>query len=74
MIAGIIAEGQASGEFGPGDPAVLAAQTKCACCAIHHPTMIALHDRPDAMVPPELIVDFALRALRYGAPVPGSAA
>jgi len=74
VIAGIIAAGQRSGEFGPGVVEELAAQTMCACCGIHHPMMIALYDRPDSLVPPDLIVDFALRALTNGAPNPGSPA
>jgi AcrR family transcriptional regulator len=64
VIAGLIAEGQAAGEFAPGDPAELGMLTLCACCGIHHPLLIAIYDRPESPSNPEQIVDFALRALR----------
>ena len=41
IVGGLVAEGQASGEFGPGDPALLGKMTMAACAAIHHPTLIA---------------------------------
>jgi AcrR family transcriptional regulator len=74
ILAGLVAEGQARGEFGPGDPALLAIQTLCACAGIHHPLLIAHHDGPDAKAQPEEIVDFALRALTNRAGYPGSQA
>ena len=73
MLAEAIAEGQATGEFGPGDPNQLGWQTLQACVIIHDPTMIAHCPaiRPEAR--PEQAVDFALRALanlRPPAPIP----
>ena len=73
MLAETIAEGQATGEFGPGDPKELGWQTMQACVVIHDPTMIAHCPaiRPEAR--PEQAVDFALRALanpRPPAPIP----
>ena len=73
MLAEAIAEGQAAGEFGPGDPKELGWQTLQACVIIHDPTMIAQCPaiRPEAR--PEDAVDFALRALanpRPPAPIP----
>jgi len=73
MLAETIAEGQATGEFGPGDPKELGWQTLQACVIIHDPTMIAHCPviRPEAR--PEQAVDFALRALaspRPPAPIP----
>jgi AcrR family transcriptional regulator len=63
VVVGLIAEGQARGEFGSGDPMLLAAQTLCACAGVHHPILIAQwRDSPSA-IPPEAVVDFALRAL-----------
>ena len=67
IVAELIAEGQARGEFGPGEPVSLAAQTLCACAGVHHPTLIAQHRNSPTAVPPEAVVDFALRALSYGA-------
>ena len=75
MLAEAIAEGQAAGEFGPGDPKELGWQTLQACVIIQDPTMIAQCPaiRPEAR--PEHAVDFALRALanpRPPAPIPES--
>ncbi len=63
MLAEAIAEGQAAGEFGPGDPKELGWQTLQACVVIHDPTMIAQCPaiRPEAR--PEQAIEFALRAL-----------
>ena len=69
ILAELIAEGQAKGEFGPGDPAMLGLQTLCACSGIHHPTLIALYDAPDCSPTPAEIADFALRALANPDPV-----
>lgn len=69
ILAGLIAEGQASGEFGPGDPAMLGLQTLCACSGIHHPTLIALYDAPDCSPTPAEVANFALRALANPNPV-----
>ncbi|HEY1451912.1 MAG TPA: TetR/AcrR family transcriptional regulator [Roseiarcus sp.] len=75
MLAEAIADGQAAGEFGPGDPKELGWQTLQACAIIQDPTMIAQCPaiRPEAR--PEHAVDFALRALanpRPLAPIPES--
>ncbi len=67
-LAGLVAEGQRTGEFGPGDPAALGKATLCVCAGIHHPVLIALYDKPDADPPPEGIVEFALRALKNRQP------
>ena len=63
LLAGVIAEGQATGEFGPGDPKELGWQTLQACIVIHDPNMIAHCPaiRPEAR--PEHAIDFVLRAL-----------
>jgi AcrR family transcriptional regulator len=68
MLAGVIAEGQKAGEFGPGDPSELGWQTLESCIAIHDPALIAKCPaiRPDAR--PEQTVEFALRALMNRAP------
>ena len=72
IVAGLVAEGQARGEFGPGDPVQLAAHTLCACACIHHPSMIA-HKMDDPLaLSPEAVVDFALRALTHPDPFPTS--
>jgi AcrR family transcriptional regulator len=63
MAAGLIAEGQAAGEFGPGDPAMLGEMTMAACAAIHHPTLIAQCSGENADAEAEALVDFVLRAL-----------
>ena len=59
-VAGLVEQGQASGEFGPGDPAMLGEMTMAASAAIHHPTLIA-HCSGDLEA--EALVAFALRAL-----------
>jgi AcrR family transcriptional regulator len=59
-IARLVEQGQASGEFGPGDPAMLGEMTMAASAAIHHPTLIA-HCSGDLEA--EALVAFALRAL-----------
>ena len=63
MLADVIAEGQSTGEFGPGDPKELGWRTLQACVVIQNPTMIAQCPaiRPEAR--PEDAVEFALRAL-----------
>ena len=72
VLAGLVAEGQKSGEFGPGDPAALGRVTLRACSSIHHPVLIALHDAPDAHPQPVEIVNFALRALANSTPGDGA--
>jgi AcrR family transcriptional regulator len=68
LVGNLIVEGQATGEFGPGEPAVLAELTFSACAAIVHPMLIAkcaaqgrTIDEIDAMA--QGVVAFALRAL-----------
>ena len=63
MLAETIAEGQASGEFGPGDPKALAWQALQASVIIHNPTMIAQCPAIRPETRPEHAVDFVLRAL-----------
>ena len=60
-VAGLVAQGQASGEFGPGDPGhAWARWSMAASAAIHHPTLIA-HCSGDMEA--EALVAFVLRAL-----------
>jgi len=68
MLGEAIAKGQASGEFGPGDPAELGWQACQACIVIHDPTAIAqcAAIRPDFR--PETAIDFVLRALANHTP------
>ncbi len=63
LAAQLVAEGQATGEFGPGDPVLLGMQTLLACAVIYHPTLIA--ECPESEMPArtEQVVAFALRAL-----------
>jgi AcrR family transcriptional regulator len=63
MLAEVIAEGQASGEFGPGDPTELGWQTLQACVIIHDPTMIAQCPAIRPETRPEDAINFAVRAL-----------
>jgi AcrR family transcriptional regulator len=60
IVADLVAEGQGSGEFGPGDPKLLGELTMAASAAIHHPTLIA-HCSGD--IEAQALIDFALRAL-----------
>jgi AcrR family transcriptional regulator len=70
MLAEAIADGQASGEFGPGDPLELGWMTMQACVVIHDPTLIPSCTviRPKAR--PEEAIHFALRALANPNPPP----
>ena len=61
ILAVVIADGQARGEFAQGDPIRLAVHTLFACAAVYHPTLIAQHTVVDPA--PEDAVDFVLRAL-----------
>jgi AcrR family transcriptional regulator len=63
MLADVIAEGQATGEFGPGDPKELGWRTLQACVIIENPTMIAHCPAIRPETRPEHAVEFALRAL-----------
>ena len=69
LLAGLVAEGQAKGEFGPGDPAGLGMLVICACSGIHHPHLIALYGDEESPTPND-IVGFALRALSNKQPSP----
>jgi AcrR family transcriptional regulator len=62
ILAGLVAEGQRAGEFGPGNPAALGMFVVCACSGIHHPHLIALYGDEESPTPGD-IADFALRAL-----------
>ena len=68
IVAELVAEGQARDEFGPGDPQRLAVQTLCACACIHHPQLIAQHSDLPTSLPPEAVIEFALRALTHPGP------
>lgn len=63
LVAGLVAEGQAAGEFGPGDPGLMGMQTLLACASIYHPTLIAQCPETEMSLRTEEIVAFALRAL-----------
>lgn len=67
IVAALVAEGQASGEFGPGDPAMLGELAMAASAAIHHPTLIA-HCSGDMEA--EAVAAFVLRALANNNPPP----
>jgi len=72
LLAELIGEGQASGQFGPGDPYELAITMLSACVCIHHPTLIATQREEKLAVPPDKLVDFALRALTNRGPSPST--
>jgi AcrR family transcriptional regulator len=63
LIGELVAEGQATGEFGPGDPALLGKRTMDACAGILHPTLIAECSGDDVDGDAQEVVAFALRAL-----------
>jgi len=63
LLAEIIGAGQATGEFGPGEPAALAMQTLAACASINHPVLIAQCSDKAPWPTPDEVVAFALRAL-----------
>jgi len=68
IVAQIVAAGQASGEFGSGDPGRLGMQALLACASIYHPTLIAQCPAPDVGSQAEEVVAFTLRALANGDP------
>ncbi|MBV9251248.1 MAG: TetR family transcriptional regulator [Acetobacteraceae bacterium] len=41
IVAGVIRDGIASGEFAPGDPDALARTVMCACSSLFHPVLVA---------------------------------
>ena len=64
LVGDLVAEGQAAGEFGPGDPAILGKRTMEACAGALHPILIAkcsADENIDANA--QGVVAFALRAL-----------
>lgn len=63
LIGNLVAEGQASGEFGPGNSALLGKRTMDACAGILHPTLIAECGSDDPEANAEGVIDFAIRAL-----------
>jgi len=63
LVAGLVAEGQAAGDFGPGDPGLMGLQTLLACASIYHPTLIAQCPEDEIGMRTEEIIAFALRAL-----------
>ena len=63
MLADVIAEGQSTREFGPGDPKELGWRTLQACVIIENPTMIAQCPTIRPETRPQHAVEFALRAL-----------
>ena len=65
LVGDLVAEGQAAGEFGPGDPAMLGKRTMEACAGALHPILIAKcsGDGVDVDAIAREIVAFALRAL-----------
>jgi AcrR family transcriptional regulator len=70
MLAEAIAEGQAAGEFGPGDPMLLGKRTMDACAGVLHPTLIAKCSDDDPDRDARGVVAFALRALANKNPPP----
>lgn len=64
LLAEIVGQGQANGEFGPGDPSALGLATLHACAVMHHPHMIAACFGETPKADADAIIDFALRALR----------
>jgi AcrR family transcriptional regulator len=72
-IGGLVAEGQAKGEFGPGDPAVLGLLTLQCCAGAYHPTLIAHCPADDPLWSIDAIIGFALRALANPSPPPVAA-
>jgi AcrR family transcriptional regulator len=63
LVGELVAEGQAAGEFGPGDPVLLGKRTMDACAGILHPTLIAECSSDDVDADAQGVVAFALRAL-----------
>jgi AcrR family transcriptional regulator len=63
LVGELVAEGQAAGEFGPGDPMLLGKRTMDACAGVLHPTLIAKCSDDDPDRDARGVVAFALRAL-----------
>jgi hypothetical protein len=63
MLAALIAEGQARGDFGPGDARELGGATLHACAGILHPMLIAMCPEDELDQHAVGAVAFALRAL-----------
>jgi AcrR family transcriptional regulator len=65
IIAGIVAEGIAAGEFAPGDPELLAGLVQTACMRYCHPRlMVECQDDPEPTS--DRMIDFCLAALKAG--------
>jgi AcrR family transcriptional regulator len=70
LVGELVAEGQAAGEFGPGDPMLLGKRTMDACAGVLHPTLIAKCSDDDPDRDARGVVAFALRALANKNPPP----
>jgi AcrR family transcriptional regulator len=75
LVEKLIVEGQTTGEFGPGEPALLAELAFSACAAVVHPMLIAkcaaegrTSEEIDAIA--QGVIAFALRALASHQPLP----
>jgi AcrR family transcriptional regulator len=65
IIAGIVAEGIAAGEFAPGDPELLAGLVQTSCMRYCHPRlMVECQDDPEPTS--DRMIDFCLAALKAG--------
>ena len=64
IVAGVIRDGIASGEFAPGDPDALARTVMDACCVLFHPVLVAqCADDPDQPLQARRLVWLAIAAL-----------
>jgi AcrR family transcriptional regulator len=64
ILAAIIRDGIATGEFAPGDPAALARTVMAACATLFHPTLVAqCAQEPDQPLMARRIVWLAISAL-----------
>jgi AcrR family transcriptional regulator len=64
IVAGIIRDGIASGEFAPGDPVALARTVMAACATLFHPTLVAQCARdPEQALLASRLVWLAIAAL-----------
>lgn len=72
LVGELVAEGQAAGEFGPGDPMMLGELAFSACAGILHPTLIAKCSGENIDEEAQAIAAFAIRALANHQPPAGS--
>jgi AcrR family transcriptional regulator len=64
IVAGVIRDGIASGEFAAGDPDALARTVMGACCALFHPVLVAqCAEDPDQPLQARRLVWLAIAAL-----------